>query len=367
MSFQQNSIVRGLSRIFPAPTFLVLPAAGVDISDSSVKWVLLSDANSQNRVASYGEIRLSPGIVENGVVRDGDKLTMALKEMKKKIHPTTHIHMSLPEESVYVFLMRAPHASSREHIRTLVEFEFENRVPLSIVESVYDFDIIHDGDGDAGMELVVTVFPREIALQYIRACENAGLTVLSLENELFSTAWAVIDTEVGKEGSTLLIDFGGSRTGIACVHDRVPLFTATIPVGSGQMTENLMASLGITENQADTYKDTEGLSTPATTAGYKALIPIADTLVSQVERYFRLWGHEKDSTANSIQQAVMVGGGANVRGLPEYLSQKIRIPVSRGNVWCKVASFHDYIPPIEYDISLKYATAIGLALRGISL
>lgn len=366
MSFHDIALIKTLRRIFPAPTFLSLRAAGVDISDTSIKWIVLHTTNDTIRVSSYGEIPINAGIVENGAVRDIAGLGTVLKQLKKAIHPITHVHLSLPEESVYVFSMKAPHASSRDQIKTMIEFEFENRVPLSVDESVYDFDIINDGSGDQGLELVVTAFPRDIASNYASACEQAGLTALSFENELLSTAWATID-ETFQEGGTLLIDFGGSRTGIACVRGRIPLFTATIPVGSGQMTEALVSSLGITDNLADIFKDNQGLISSSDSAGYKALVPIAETLASQVERYFRLWGSERDSTVSFIRRVVLVGGGANVRGLPEYLSQKIRIPVVRGNIWSQIASFDEYIPPIEYDESLQYATAIGLALRSVSL
>ncbi|MDB5187838.1 MAG: pilM [Candidatus Kaiserbacteria bacterium] len=365
MSFHDITFVQTLDTFFPAPTFLVLRVAGVDISDTSVKWVILEHVNGKVRVSSYGEISINAGIVDHGIVKDVAGLGLVIQQLKKAIHPVTYMHVSLPEESVYVFSMSAAYGSTQDQIRTMIEFEFENRVPLSVGDAVYDFDIVKNEEGDQGMKIVVTAFPRELATNYARACEQGNMTALSFENELLSTSWAVADC--AEEKTTLLIDFGSSRTGIACVRGRIPFFTATIPIGSGQMTEALVSSLGITDEQADTFKDTEGLQSPADSSGYKALLPIAEALGTQVERYFRLWGFEHDSTVSLIQEVILVGGGANVRGLPEYISQKIHVPVVRGNVWQRIGSFDEYIPPIEYDQSLQYATAIGLALRSISV
>jgi Tfp pilus assembly PilM family ATPase len=60
-----------------------------------------------------------------------------------------------------------------------------------------------------------------------------------------------------------------------------------------------------------------------------------------------------------------VGGSANLKGLADYIAGRAQAPCERGNVWRNVASFDEYIPPIDKRRSLQYATAIGLALRGL--
>jgi len=61
--------------------------------------------------------------------------------------------------------------------------------------------------------------------------------------------------------------------------------------------------------------------------------------------------------------AILAGGNASVRGLPEYLEGSLRIPVTAGDVFTNLASRDTWIPQLDYTESLAYATAIGLALR----
>ncbi|PIV87215.1 hypothetical protein COW49_00770, partial [Candidatus Kaiserbacteria bacterium CG17_big_fil_post_rev_8_21_14_2_50_51_7] len=64
-----------------------------------------------------------------------------------------------------------------------------------------------------------------------------------------------------------------------------------------------------------------------------------------------------------VSHAILVGGNASVRGLPEYLEGSLRIPVTAGDVFINLASRDTWIPQLDYTESLAYATAIGLALR----
>ena len=69
------------------------------------------------------------------------------------------------------------------------------------------------------------------------------------------------------------------------------------------------------------------------------------------------------SAHEPVTRAILVGGNATVRGLPEYLETALKIPVELGDVFTNLAKRDDWLPPIDYMESLAYATAIGLALR----
>jgi Tfp pilus assembly PilM family ATPase len=66
-----------------------------------------------------------------------------------------------------------------------------------------------------------------------------------------------------------------------------------------------------------------------------------------------------------VERVFLVGGGANLRGLTDFIAGKVHVRTERPNVWRNVASFEDSIPPIDRRTSLQYVTVVGLALRGI--
>lgn len=355
-----------LARAFPPPSSLDLRAAGVDISDASVRWVVLEGDRGSARVASHGEEKLPEGAVVHGVVRDVSALSEALRQIRARLGSVGNAHAALPEESAYVFTMHVPAGEGRLQTLHMIEFELVDRVPIPPAEAVYDFDVITEHDGDLGAEIAVAVFPREAASGYVSAFENAGITLLSLEVEAHSIARA-IHTDADPP-ITLLVDFGRTRTGFALLKRGVPIFTSTVEIGGENATQILSKELDLSPEDIEKFKDEEGLRAKQDSPGLDALAGTASAFSDEVARHYHYWDthrgeHGEHSTP--VDRIVLVGGQANLKGIADYVARRVHAETVRGEVWGNVCSFDEYIPPIDYRTSLQYATAVGLALRAI--
>ena len=94
---------------------------------------------------------------------------------------------------------------------------------------------------------------------------------------------------------------------------------------------------------------------------------VADAIAQEVARHYRFWDtrrNEHGERVTPVSTIYLVGGSANLRGLAEYIASRVHAPTERPNVWHNVASFSEYIPPIDRRASLQFVTAVGLALRG---
>src|SRR3989344_5407135 len=185
-----RTISRSLARAFPTPALLLPPAAGIDISDSSIKWAAIEQHGSIRRLVTHGEIPLTTGIVVSGAVQDAAALGAVLEQVKKNLGGIQCAHAALPEELAYVFSIHVPPASSREQTLRMIEFEFEDRVPIPPGETVFDYNPISE-DMTLNDEVAVAVFPRDVAEAYAEAFRIAGISLLSLEIEARSVARAI--------------------------------------------------------------------------------------------------------------------------------------------------------------------------------
>lgn len=356
---------RSFARWFPVPKLLTPCGTGVDVSDSSVKWLSLSRKGDRAAIGSYGSLDVPPGAVQTGAVRDPGVLAEVLKEMKRQAHITC-AHAALPEEGAYVFSMRVPRGSNRAQIITMIEFELENRVPIPLAQAVYDYDPIETRD-DQGPEIAVTVFPRELAEGYVEAFARAGIDLVSLEIEARSIGRAVS----GKlDPVTMLVDSGRARTGVAILSHGIPIFTSTVEIGGDHMTHAVTEALKLKDaHEAEVFKNEHGLiPDPNTRAGFEVLEKAASTLAGEISRHYRFWDTRRSDSGErsaSVERVYLLGGSANLRGFPEYIAGKVQVETVRPNVWRNIFSFDDYIPPIDYRSSFQYATAIGLALRAL--
>lgn len=340
-------------------------AAGVDISDSSVKWLAFERDRHGTRVRTYGMLPLPAGTVVEGIIKNHAALVQVLSQMRESSH-IRFAHASLPEEAGYVFTMHVPAGTPKGQILRIVEFDLEGRVPIPAGSAVFDYDVLTESTDGGMTEIGVSVFPENIAVDYQSAFADAGIVAVSLEIEARSIARAV---SLSDDEVSLVIDYGGNRTGIAVVQRGVPLFTNTVALGGGVITRAIIEKTGASEAEAESLKNKEGITGDA---HGREIAEIASAHVSalgdQVLRVYHFWDTRRDERGEHvapISKVVLVGGGANLKGIADYIASRVQVRTERGNVWRSALDFDRSIPSVDRRESLRYATAVGLALRDL--
>ncbi len=358
------SLSATFARYLPPPKFLTMPSLGVDISDTSLKYVQFSEEKrGMKPLRQWGEIEIPTGVLDRGHVHDQKQLAAVLKECKEKTG-ATFIRVSLPEERAYLFETEIKRSTPVKEIRSLLEFRLEENVPIPAREAFFDYDILEGETTDKTLRVVVAAYARETILNYFDACNEAGLIPLSFEVEAQAMVRSVLPADI--EGAHMLVDFGKTRTGVGIVLEGSLMYTSTIDFGGNQLSEVLRKVHGqITEGEITTIKNTQGLIKGVhDTRNYDALISTVSVIKDELASRIQYW-HSGDYKQESrrIQSVTLCGGSSNLKGLPEYFTETLGITTRRANVWQNAFAIEDYIPPISVRHSYGYATAIGLALK----
>ena len=101
----------------------------------------------------------------------------------------------------------------------------------------------------------------------------------------------------------------------------------------------------------------------------KRITEAAEKLGEEIKRHYKYWEERESqdgSKKEAIERVILCGGNANVKGLPEHLERELGISVERANVWRNVFSLDEVVPSMPYEVSLSYATVVGLALRCVN-
>jgi type IV pilus assembly protein PilM len=348
---------------FPPPQFLDIPSAGIDISDSSVKVVVLTRKRSGFIPTVIDERSLPEGNIVGGTIENPDTVVQILKELKKA-HDLHFVRVGLPEEKAYLFETKVPFTADRTALSNTIEFQLEENVPIAPSEAVFDYDVISkDTNGDA--EVSVTVFQRSIVTAYQDIFITAGLVVLSLELEGQAMANSLIPE--GDSHTYMIVDFGKTRSGIAIVQNGIVGFTSTVDVGGDELVKAITKRFGVSTEEAMVMKDEKGLVyTDGNKELHDTLMTTIAALRDEINRHCVFWNskvREKAIEREAISKIILCGGNASLPGLPGGLSSGLTAPGEIGNVWTNTFSLDEVIPSVDYRHSLGYATAIGLALR----
>jgi type IV pilus assembly protein PilM len=358
------SLRQSFAQHLPPPEFLTMPSLGVDISDTSLKYIQFGEPKRGVRpLLKWGEVEILSGVLDRGQVNDPAKLVAVLKECKEKTG-ATFVRVSLPEERAYLFETEIKRSMPVKEIRSFLEFRLEENVPIPARDAFFDYDILEGETTDKTLRVVVAAYSRETILHYFDACEEAGLIPLSFEVEAQAMVRAVLPPDA--TGAHILVDFGKTRTGVGIVLDGALMYTSTIDFGGNQLSEVLRKELGeVSEGELTLIKNTQGLIKGVhDTRSYDALISTVSVIKDELSSRIQYW-HDGDYKPQNrrINSIVLCGGSSNLKGLPEYFTETLGIKTVRANVWQNAFSYDAYIPPISARYSYGYATAIGLALK----
>lgn len=353
-------------RFFPPPEFLLMPAVGVDVSDRAVRFIELKPSKTGFTIKRFGEQVLPKGVIENGEIKDFATFKTALIALRKD-YDLSFVRVGLPEEKAFLFRSEVPLLSPTETKET-IGFSIEEHVPISAVDAVYDYTEVPPlfGKVPAGSrEVVVSVFPKNIAESYESAFSESGLTPLSFEIEGSAIARSVIPQNDNR--TYMVVDIGAMRTGIIIVSGGAVYYSTTVDFGGSVLSEAIQSHLNVSADEAEALKHEGAFSRQGEHRDFfPALLEACEPLQEEINKHYVYWHNhsdKKDCTPPIIEKVILCGSDADLEGLAEHLTLSLRSPVEIANVWVNAFSADSYIPPIPFSRSLAFATATGLALR----
>lgn len=342
-------------------------AFGLDISELCFRFAKLEKTNQALNLTCFGEKGLAKGIIEQGEVKDVTALAQALNQGlsgKRRDLKTNQVALGLPEEKSFFDVIKIPKVTDEE-LPSAVRFEAQNYIPVSLEDVYFDFE--KSWVTAEHQNVLVAAIPKKIVDPYLEALNKAKLQPRYLEIESSAIARALIKKDK-PQPPLLLIDFGGTRTGLIIFAGKHLRFTSTLPFASQDLTKVLAKHLQKDLSEAEKLKIEQGLTGRRDVR--EAAIPFLTDLMEQIKKYIEYYhSHARETEAfhngRDLTKILLCGGGSLLQGLPQFLSEEIGIDVELGNPWVNILDKPSSSSFPRPKSPLSYTTALGLALRGL--
>ena len=326
---------------------------GVDIGSSGVRGVELTSSGKTklNLIRSY-EIPLPQGAVSRGEVVEPEVVGSALKRLwSQGGFKSKNVVLGIGNQGVIVRDLSVPKMSLKR-IRESLPFQVQSMLQMPLADSILDFYPTSESVGDQGEVvngLLIAAEKGEI-LGNIRAAERAGLTPIEVDLIPFALNRLLI-SRANLSNTVALIDIGGSTTSIIISNKGVPSFVRIIPTGGDDLTQALKTELGIDLASAEELKhsftliadDPEGGDSKSQDAKCRCAkcldeAPTSDNLrsreilntaTSELFASLRSTVNYFNNThpQDPVVQVLLTGGGSQLSGITEILTELIRVPV----------------------------------------
>lgn len=337
------------------------PIFGVDIGQSTVKVVQIRSDKSKPRLMGYGYADFDPSAIEKGVITNPETIHKVLKPLVQDIVigklTTDRIMASIPTTHIYSRILELSGVAESD-LKDAVELEAQQYVPLSNEEVYLDFSVLEHYDEEKTRVFMVAA-PKTIVDSYLQLFSDVGLEIYGTEPSLLSIVRAV-NNAYQDDKPKIIIDFGSQSSDLA-IYDKSLRLVGTASAGGDHITQCIMDTLDMDKDKAQEIKNRYGISKSKWQEQLApALSPILTTLANEVQKMLR-YHHERNETGSDIEQIVIVGGGANLPGLDDFLASLTGISVATCNPWDNVL-VKPLQPPHRLETTL-YTTAVGLSLK----
>ncbi|MCK5416063.1 type IV pilus assembly protein PilM [Candidatus Parcubacteria bacterium] len=361
---------------------------GINFSDSSIKAIQLSKRRDNIKIHALGKINLDEGIIENGEIRNNQLLSEKITELLSKLEfgqiSSNEVIINLPENLSFTKLIIVENTPNK--IEDIIESEIEKYVPYQLKDIYFDWQVIKRDKNSTFVLIGAT--PRIIVDNYINVINKAKLSIVALEIESTSICRSLLQEESPKfdtkqKNNYLIIDIGEKNTNLTIYAENTIISSLSLPISGKLATEKIAKTLEIDNDKAEKAKIICGLNKEnANGIIYDILSEMVKDLNKKIIEIINYYNHQFDF--GPINEIILTGGGANIKGLNKEIEKKSKIKTTIGNIFINIneepekflkklekqhktidkKSNKDNVQKTQNTIS-SYSVAIGLSLRGI--
>lgn len=343
------------------------PIFGFDIGSDTIKVAQLSadstevvSKNSKPKLIGYGYTRFDNSAIDDGVIIKPEIIAETAKKMldngiSGRI-TTNRVAMAIPANKTISRSIKIPKLSNKQ-IQEAVELEAEQYIPTGTSELYIDYEIVRETLSNE-LEINLIAVPKKIVDSYMQVAKMLNLEVILIEPTL-NSASRLFSIDKHSKSTAILIDFGALSSDIS-IFDRHVIVSGTVEGGGVNFTDLIRRVLKVPVEEAEIAKTRYGISPSNKQQEIKkAIEPILQKIIQEIKRMIRYY-EERYGSDKPIKQIVTLGGGANMPGLSEYLTDNMRMAVRHGDPW-QFIDTKKIKAPKTAEKSM-YSNALGLAL-----
>ena len=339
---------------------------GIDLTTSSVKLIELSQTGDGYRVESYAAEPTPANAMNEKTLVDptavGEAIRRAVRRSGTKCRSAA---IAITGDAAITKVIQMPRGLKDADLEAQVATQADQYIPFPMDEVAYDFEVLGPSDKSPDSDDVLLVASRrDVVDQHRAAIESAGLKAKIVDVEAFAleNACRLMTHQMpegGMDRAVAVVDFGAAISTFSVLRNLKVIYTRDFPFGGQQLTEEIMRTYGLSNEEAGRAKKEGGLP-----GNYQAevLDPFIDDMTQQVSRSLQFY-LASGTGREQPEKILIVGGCANISGVAEVVQSRVGIPSERGDPLGQMKlSARVRAQGVMRDAT-ALLTACGLALR----
>jgi len=356
-------------------------AVGIDMGAHALKVVMLRKRGTQVALARAGTIELG----DLAFLDESDRKDQRLSELLRLLLRRTRIRRrnaaaGFAGRDYFVKYLHVP-PTTPDKLRKLIEYEVSEDPTAASREQTTDFWLLDLPAKGEEFTVLVAMARNETLHRRLAVLKRSGVVAdgITLSAIALFNAYAnAMEEGIYNDKTTLLVDIGARHMDVVVQRNAKLLFVRNLTHGGSRFTEAVQEEFHLPMREAEELKVVQGAILPrhfdvaaeidtATPEARlsAALLEPAETIFDTLQATIKYCQTQTRMPDLRIDEVVLSGRCARLRGLREFLARRFHMPVEvldplRGIDTTALAPA-DRAEAVENACS--YTVAIGLALR----
>jgi len=272
------------------------------------------------------DLELSEGLCEDGVIKDVDVLASAIKSgMANKGFSTKKVIFTLSSKRIANKEVIIPYVKEKR-IREILKANAAEYFPVAnIDEYILNYSILERMTTEEIRQyrLSVTATPIEIIEDYYNLAEKLKFSIESIDYS-GNSILQLLRMQMRQEVNAIL-QMGSENTIVNIMNGDVLVMQRNVPYGRETIADAVRDARGVSEEMADDIIVEEELDELVS-----AHEPVADAvqfIVSSIGRILEFYTTR--NVEKPIVRLLIIGDGASIFGIDEYLEKYLELPVTK--------------------------------------
>ncbi len=344
------------ARRYYMPLFSDNILIGLDIGSSSIKMAEIRHSKKGLELVTFGSASHNVDLEGHWDSQKLRKLAIIIDDiMTSNKFTGVRTVFSVRSKDVYVTTMDFDASWDKKRIQGEIERQAPYFLPLPPDEMRLSWKQIPMDSASTQysdkQRISIKALPDSVIDNSKNLLEHINLDGIIIENQTESQIRSLLSADTG---NTILIDIGDTQTTFNMIVNGALRSSSHINIGSGQITKDLAASLGVENDTAEYFKRDLHLINLMQLP--KPILDFLKVLKVELVSFVNL-NKKIGQPSNKI---VVTGGGIMIPGFSEFF-ENFELPIYFGNALRQVIVTDDFLPIIT-PINNQFAAAIGLAL-----
>ncbi|MBC8527241.1 MAG: type IV pilus assembly protein PilM [Candidatus Cloacimonetes bacterium] len=339
---------------------------GLDIGSHSIKLVHLKKLHQGFRLLNYEIKSTVPEGVEytpSDLLPDRFPpiLSGMLKSLKMNPKKIKHIISSIGGDNTSIKQIKTIFLPEEE-LESALFFEARKHLPISGSEMLLDYQVLSVEEKTNNMNILLAATTKSLLNEHSNILTTAGITPGIVDIESLAVANSFALNSLVEEGIYIILNLGALKTNMVIFAPKARFFARDIAMGGYHFTKDIMKKQKISFEEAENYKFEHGLKKEKIDKSSVIALDITEKstiekIALEVKRSLRFY--VKEAGNSDFRKILLVGGGAKLKGISEFIQEQINIPTEVFNPFVNIEMPEKYKD--EQDPQL--ALAMGLAMR----